>query len=135
MTTTQKKPRILVVDDEPAICWMTCEFLLQWNYQPAFATNGPDALELVADLPCDLALIDFKMPGMNGEELATRLKQRHPGMPIIMISGCPPAADIPGVDKLYPKPANPDEIRSFIEESLALDTPFHAMKAQRLSRF
>ena len=50
------------------------------------AASGPEALELAAADAPDLMLVDVGMRGMNGIELATTLRQRHPGIRVLMLS-------------------------------------------------
>lgn len=79
---------ILVVDDEPDIREMLAQLLRGDGYSLATAASGPDALAAVATQTPDLILLDVSMPGMDGFELATRLKADPltVGIPIIMVS-------------------------------------------------
>lgn len=70
---------ILLVDDEPNIV-VALEFLLQHEgYRVEKAYNGPQALELLGELKPDIAVLDVMMPGMDGFEIARRIRQ-HPGL-------------------------------------------------------
>jgi len=67
---------VLVVEDQPHVRKLTCAILKEFGYQTLEASHGEDALGLATthNGPLDLVLTDVIMPGMNGPELADRLK-------------------------------------------------------------
>ncbi len=69
----EDKPRVLVVDDEPAICEMLA-LALERRFQVAIATSGAEALAQVRAQPPALVLLDVMMPEMDGYEVARRLR-------------------------------------------------------------
>ncbi|HUR46729.1 MAG TPA: response regulator [Candidatus Saccharimonadales bacterium] len=119
---TENAPRILVVDDEPALCELLAKFLTRWGYLPECATSGAAALGILRARKCDLALIDLMMPGMNGQELAPHIKRFNREIPVIMISAFPPA-QVEGVDRIFSKPLAPAKLKEIIESSLGLNRP------------
>lgn len=71
------KQKILMVDDEPLNISVVAEILFQ-KYDLLVATNGEKALQIVtSDTKPDLILLDILMPGMNGFEVAKRIKENH----------------------------------------------------------
>ncbi|WP_221796280.1 sigma-54-dependent transcriptional regulator [Oceanobacter mangrovi] len=81
-------PRLLIVDDQPDNLDVLVTFLAESNLQLAIATSGEEALELAAEMPPQLVLLDVMMPGINGFETCKRLKQL-PGcqqLPVIFLS-------------------------------------------------
>jgi two-component system, cell cycle sensor histidine kinase and response regulator CckA len=79
---------VLVVDDEPAVRAIATRILEREGLRVIQAPDGGAALELVEHVgPPQLVLTDVIMPGMGGAELARRLKQRWPALPIIFMSG------------------------------------------------
>jgi two-component system cell cycle sensor histidine kinase/response regulator CckA len=79
---------VLVVDDEPAVRAITARSLESGDFRVLQAADGADALELVArDGPPHLVLTDVLMPRIGGVELARRLKERWPTLPILFMSG------------------------------------------------
>ena len=74
--------RIMVVDDEETICEALKAWFLKDGHQVATALSGSEALGLMQDSPCDIYIIDVKMPGMDGIELLSRLKD-SPGLPVV----------------------------------------------------
>jgi signal transduction histidine kinase/ActR/RegA family two-component response regulator len=81
--------RILVVDDEPQLVALWCEVLEQYGYTPTAFHDGIDALDHFRKDPSqyDLALLDQKMPGLTGAELARELLTIRPELPIILATG------------------------------------------------
>ncbi len=78
---------VLVVEDEPALARVIARILGNGGYRVLSATNGPDALKLDAQQHCDLLLTDVIMPDMSGRRLAELLGERHPGLPVLYMSG------------------------------------------------
>jgi len=66
--------RILVVEDHASTASMLAELLRLENYEVEVALDGPTALELAQAAPPDVALVDIKLPGMDGHEVARRLQ-------------------------------------------------------------
>ncbi|MCP3959831.1 MAG: response regulator [bacterium] len=81
--------RILLVEDDAGVRRLVGEVLEQEGYQVVAAENAAAALELVASLPEDVEFLvtDVVMPGMSGPELAERLRQGIPDLPVLFISG------------------------------------------------
>lgn len=81
--------RVLVVDDEPQMCEMVSRVLEDAGYQVTTATSGPVAIALTQhDGPPDLLLTDYKMPQMDGDALAARLRQETPDLKVLYLTGC-----------------------------------------------
>ena len=80
------KPRILICDDERGVR-ESLKLILEREYHLAFATNGQEALEHLERQEADLAILDIKMPQLNGLEALRALKQLRPGLRILMITG------------------------------------------------
>jgi CheY-like chemotaxis protein len=82
----QTAPSILVVDDDPDTCRNIADILGDLGYRVDTAPDGPAALELVRKNPYDVALLDFKMPGMNGLELYREIRKLRAGTVAIIVS-------------------------------------------------
>src|SRR5688500_11666237 len=74
MLMSMNAPRILIVDDEPDTCANLSDILTDLGYQVDTAHDGFAALELVERNPYDIALLDLRMPGMDGLELYRRIR-------------------------------------------------------------
>jgi CheY-like chemotaxis protein len=98
---------ILVVDDEEAVCYVFERYLAAVGYRVSCASDGAQALRMQASDPARLVITDFRMPGMNGDELVKRLRAADPGLPIILLSAN--LVDIgPGLDgvPVFAKPVS-----------------------------
>ncbi len=80
-------PSILVVDDEPSILTSLGGLLIDEGYEVITANNGYEALKIIETQAPDLVLLDIWMPGMDGIEILKELKQTHPYMPVVIITG------------------------------------------------
>ncbi len=80
------KLSILVVDDEMAMRESIAAWILEYGHIPSKAASGQQALQLLEKEQFDLALVDVKMPGMDGHELLERIRAKHPEVLVIMIT-------------------------------------------------
>lgn len=78
---------VLVIDDDKEIRTWLKTTLEYRSFEVHFAIDGPSALALVASTPFDLVLLDIKMPGMDGMLVLQKIKESHPDLPVVMISG------------------------------------------------
>lgn len=81
------KHTILVVDDETQISDLLRDFLTQEGYQVLTAANGVEAISLGKENRLDLALLDLKMPGMDGIELFQKLREVKKDIGVIIMTG------------------------------------------------
>jgi DNA-binding NtrC family response regulator len=79
--------RILVVDDEKSIRNAMKNILEYEGYEVMLAENGKDALDVAETSGFDVIFCDIKMPEMDGIEILDKLQEKHPEIPVIMISG------------------------------------------------
>jgi CheY-like chemotaxis protein len=93
-------PTILVVDDEPAVINLVKLILEAAGYPVLAACNGQQALALFENRShsIDLLLTDIGMPDISGLELACRVSETVPQLPVIFMTGCP--ADSPHIEFL-----------------------------------
>jgi len=79
--------RVLIVDDEESIRSSLERLLSYEKFKTLSAPDGAAALDLVAGERVDIVLLDIKMPGMDGLEVLQKMKDLHPDLPVIIISG------------------------------------------------
>jgi DNA-binding NtrC family response regulator len=79
--------RVLIVDDEMELVETLVARLKRRGIEARGSPSGREALELVASGKFDVALVDVKMPGINGIELVRLLKERIPELPVVMLTG------------------------------------------------
>src|SRR6476660_5950626 len=78
---------VLFVDDEPSILEMRRLVFESLGYSVLTAACGEDALEIFAMSPVDAVVLDYLMPGMDGEETARCVRKMRGDVPIILSSG------------------------------------------------
>ena len=112
---------ILLVDDNPDACAAAAKLLWAWGYQADVAYDGPTALKLVDDKSYAMAIIDYQLPGMNGVELFRHMRQLHPDLVGVFLTGFTtievvyPAIEA-GIVRVLPKPVDFKELMPLIEE-------------------
>lgn len=79
--------RVLLVDDEEELVATLAERLDMRGIEVAYATGYQGALDLVRERAFDIALLDVRLPEMNGLELKRRLEELRPGMKFIFLTG------------------------------------------------
>ena len=87
MIKTEKKPLILIVDDDVSTINIVQDILNHEGYNVLAAKNGYEALEYFENNPVDLVLLDYKLPGMDGIVVLRRMKSINPLIPVLIISG------------------------------------------------
>jgi two-component system alkaline phosphatase synthesis response regulator PhoP len=117
--------RLVVADDSPTILALVTLALKKDGYEPATATNGTDALELVREHRPELVILDALMPGMTGYEVcrALRLDVDAPRPHVMMLTAAVGAKDKAlaeevGIDELLAKPFSPKVLRARVREIL-----------------
>jgi CheY-like chemotaxis protein len=104
--------KILTVDDDELVRATTVEMLEDLGYAVVPARSGAEALSLLETHCVDLVITDHAMPHMTGMQLAVRLRERYPTLPVVMATGY---ADLPTGPQLdLPRLAKP-----FSQASLA----------------
>ena len=80
---TTERPRILVLDDEPAVRTLVAKTLAACDYDVETAEDGPAALERIRNASYDLLITDLKMPGMDGLTVVREVR-RQSDLPIVI---------------------------------------------------
>jgi putative nucleotidyltransferase with HDIG domain len=81
------KPRILIVDDEPGIVKLLAEILREDGYSCLGCHSSLEALRVLGTQRFDVALSDVHMPGIDGMELLRQVREEHPELPMVMVTG------------------------------------------------
>lgn len=113
---------ILFVDDEPSILQVRRLLFEIEGYTVFTAESGEEALEIMAANDVDAVVLDYLMPGLNGEETATRMRKLRDDVPIIMSSGCLtlPARALAVVNAAVDKIIGPEPLLAAVEQQLKL---------------
>ena len=95
MSAARARPLILAVDDEPANLALLQKIIRRLGYETIEATDGPGALESVAQHRPDLVLLDVMMPGIDGFEVCRRIRAQPElaGLPILLLTALDRAED------------------------------------------
>jgi CheY-like chemotaxis protein len=114
---------ILVVDDDRDACASLSDVLADFGYRVDVAHGGVAALELVPAGGYGLALLDYKMPDMNGVELYRRICQTSSGVVGILVTAYAGGdteedALAAGVRKVIPKPVDLGRLLPLVEEAV-----------------
>jgi PAS domain S-box-containing protein len=116
--------RVLVVEDEAGVRRTVVRTLTRLGYQVVEAASGAQALERWAEAGADLLVSDMVMPGgMNGLELAERLRRERPGLRVLLMSGySPDLADAEALERAamhhLPKPFEARALARRVREAL-----------------
>jgi CheY-like chemotaxis protein len=127
MSTSKRKARILVIDDEPSLTQTFAAILKGAGYEVATASSGEDAIIRAAEFTPDLLLSDIHMGtmGMNGIEAANRIAATLPNCRVLFISGHLSPSDLPtavaaGVEHRFAaKPMAPLALLKTIDDILS----------------
>lgn len=114
--------RVLLVDDQPAVLRATTRVLEHLGCHVTSCLDGRDALDHADREHFDVLLTDVSMPEMGGIELARRIRERHPHLPVLFMSGYSDEAlrfpdDQPG--SIVSKPFTSDELGQHLRAVLA----------------
>ena len=109
------KAHILVVDDDPRITDLLRRILAYEGYSVAIAASGSEALDRSLERPPDLVVLDIMLPGLDGLEVAQRLRTAGDNVPILMLTARDTVADRvkgleTGADDYLVKPLAPEEL-------------------------
>jgi DNA-binding NtrC family response regulator len=111
---------VMIVDDEEELLSSLSRVFARRNIRPVTANSGPRALEILEDILVDIMVLDVKMPGMDGLEVLRRVKEKHPSIQVILLSGHPSVeAAVEGVklgaSEYLKKPPNVEELVNTIK--------------------
>ncbi|MDH3923527.1 MAG: response regulator [Xanthomonadales bacterium] len=117
------KPQVLVIDDDAVIGRSFDRVLSDKGYEVSTALSGEEALKDMENTDYDVVFTDIKMPGMNGIEVAERIKARCPWTPVVVITGYGTTenearASVLGVSGFVRKPLTPEMIESVTLKAL-----------------
>lgn len=113
-TTDGMAPKILVVDDDPAISEMLTIVLEAEGFEPVAVTDGAVAVDAFRTESPDLVLLDLMLPGMNGIDICRIIRQES-AVPIVMLTAKTDTVDVvlgleSGADDYINKPFKPKEL-------------------------
>ncbi len=127
--------KVLVVDDDPVVTNSFDRVLSRDGYVVVTARNGTEALDKLNTGDYDVVYTDIRMPGMDGIELAERVKARRPWTPVVIITGYGSEANerrakAAGVKAFLHKPLSLETIETSAEQALEAAPPAETVAAR-----
>jgi len=121
-------PRILLIDDDQMVRQLLRAILEEAGYEVEEAADGRQGLDFFRQLPFDLVIVDIFMPNVDGLETIIEMKESHPDMKSIAISGGGLTAEMEflsyaqtfGADRIFSKPL---DMRAFMKAAEELVGP------------
>jgi DNA-binding NtrC family response regulator len=122
-TATKTRGKILIVDDELVVRDSLGKWFASEGYTARPAGGAREGLELIQQMEFDIALIDIKMPGMDGMELQARLHEADPELTVIIMTGYASVETAVqalkhGAYDYITKPVDPDELSHLVANAL-----------------
>ena len=114
---------LLIAEDEPTLGSLVCEYLRSRAYEVHYAANGQEAIELYLSTKPDLLVLDIMMPRLDGLEVAQKVRQDNPQVPIIFLTAKSQSKDVvegfkAGANDYLKKPFSMEELAIRIESLL-----------------
>lgn len=134
------KKYILIVDDDKAILQSIRDILQREGYSIETAETGREAIEKSGAKFFNLALLDIKLPDMEGTQLLTKMHRETPRMMKIMITGHPSLENAVealnlGADAYIMKPVKPKELLMVVEEKLNEQEEAEEMSQEKMTQW
>jgi DNA-binding response OmpR family regulator len=134
------KPQILIVDDDEAICRTLSTILQAEGYQTTTTTIAKEAIEKTKTQFFNMALLDIKLPDMEGTQLLAQLQEISPQTIKIMITGYPSLQNAVealnyGADSYIMKPVDPAELLRTIKNKLETQQKTEKITKEKLAEW
>lgn len=136
----KNKEKILIVDDDEGICKTLSLILENKSYSVETANTGKETLEKSKTKICNVALLDIRLPDIEGTKLLKALREATPRMIKIMVTGYPrldnavEALNL-GADAYLMKPVYPGDLIKTIEEKLEAQKKAETMTEEKIAVF
>lgn len=114
-------PTILVVEDDAIVRMLIVDVLEELEFQVLEAADAEQALKVVEDSNnvINLMMTDVGLPDMDGKQLATKVRELRPNLPILFASGYAESIDVPEGMHVIGKPFSIDQLRDKVKAILA----------------
>jgi CheY-like chemotaxis protein len=120
--STERQPRILVIDDDRYVRMLLCDLLSTWGYDADVAADGIEGLALFERGTYDMVLTDLAMPNVTGLDVVAGVRDRDPSIAVILFTGF--MGEVAGEDqrlgvRVLRKPLDIDDLRRALQDTLA----------------
>ncbi len=117
------KSSVLIVDDEEVVRRAHLRSLENTGCQARVARDGDEAIRLMEEDPCDVILLDIRMPGLDGMDVLKIIKERWPDSEVVVITGYPTVESAKeavrmGACDYIAKPVAPDDVIRAANEAM-----------------
>ncbi|MFQ6080817.1 MAG: response regulator [Candidatus Bathyarchaeia archaeon] len=135
-----EKTSILIVDDDESILATLSAILKEEGYDIDTAKNGKEAIEKSKSKFFNLALLDIRLPDMEGTKLLTKMHETMPKMVKVMLTGYPSLQNAIealnlGADAYIIKPVDPEKLIKTIEEKLEKQREAKKISEERMAKW
>src|SRR5919108_744608 len=130
-------PKLLLVDDDPRVARTLLDILSLHGYPAVRAESGEKALERLEREPFDLVILDVRMPGLDGFQTCTRIRERYgPSLPVIILTALGDTASLKegyeaGADDFLTKPVDMPALVLKVRAFLRIKSLHDQMQAAR----
>ncbi len=127
-------PTVLFVDDENMLLSAMRRLFRRESYHVLFAESGQAALDILAETPVDVLVVDLQMPEMNGYELLKRVAQLYPHIVCLVLSAVTEKQKMEEVTRLehvikfIAKPVRPDVFKQVLHDSVRRCLPVSGLE-------
>jgi CheY-like chemotaxis protein len=120
--STERQPRILVIDDDRYVRMLLCDLLSTWGYAADVAADGVEGLALFERGTYDAVLTDLAMPNVSGLDVVAGVRDRDPSIAVILFTAF--MGEVAGEDqrlgvRVLRKPLDIDGLRRALQDTLA----------------
>jgi DNA-binding NtrC family response regulator len=121
---SEKRPRVLVVDDEESMRFFLRRALSRRGFEVDAVPDGPRGITRFLESRPDAVLLDVRLPGMNGRDVLERIRAADPSVPVIVMTGYASVEDAmgamwAGATDYVRKPLRADDVAGALERALA----------------
>ena len=136
----EKQARIIIVDDDENIRKTMKAILEDEGYIVDLATNGKEAIEMTQEKTYNIAILDIRLPDMEGVELLKLIKYNVPKTRKIMVTGYPSMQNAilalnKNADAYLVKPVNVEKLLDMVREQLQLQEEEKNFSEQKVAEF
>ena len=120
--STERQPRILVIDNDRYVRMLLCDLLSAWGYNADVAADGVEGLALFERGTYDAVVTDFAMPNVSGLDVVAGVRDRDPSIAIILFTAF--MGELAGEDqrlgvRVLRKPLDIDDLHRALRDTLA----------------
>ncbi len=83
---SENKPNILIIDDEPSVCWAFAELAKSMGFDAQTASDAADGMSKLSGGAVDVVVLDIQLPGFSGLDALPKIKADHPDLPVVVIT-------------------------------------------------